>query len=150
MKNILMKKSLSKIFCFVCMMTCFIGIGNFGVEVRPVDDELIVVFPDQIVTTEFSVTNKTSKRQEFESEVRLPKHWKLISIDFPFELESYNSTIKVVSFIVWCNADTGRYKVTYRVQGREYPSLSDETSIYVIVKDSLDLKSKSEDSEKGR
>jgi hypothetical protein len=137
-----MKGIFSIILFFTFFTLSFLSSRNFGVEVRPVDEEFINAFPKEVVTMKFSVTNTTSRRHNFESEVKLPKNWKLISMDFPFELESNHSIIKVISFFIPDSVNKTKYEVKFRVMGREFPSLSDEIKICVVVRDSAKTRQK--------
>jgi len=135
-----MKEILFLILILTCITLSFLNSSDFGVEVRPVDENLIDAFSKEVVMTRFSIRNYTSRRHEFESEVQLPKTWELISVDFPFELESNQSTIKMISFFIPDSVKTGKYEVKYRVMGREFPSLSDEINICVVVRDSTKVR----------
>jgi len=110
------------------------------VELRQLDEDLINAFPKEVVSTKISVRNKTTLRHQFESEVTLPKKWKIISVDFPFELSPNQSTIKIISFLVPDSTEGGRYEIKYKVNGRKFPSVSDELKIYVVVNDSVETK----------
>ena len=59
-----------------------------GVEVRPTGKELLETESKSILTTVFRVTNKTSEKREFTSDVELPPGWVPITRDFPFELSA--------------------------------------------------------------
>jgi len=104
-----------------------------NVEVRPAGKELVETEPKRIVTTVFRVTNKTSTKREFIPDAELPPRWILITKEFPFELGAGESKIRLVSFLIPQRALAGRYKVTYLVKGRKYPSLSDFHTIHVVV-----------------
>lgn len=103
------------------------------IKVMPAGDELIEVEPKQTVTTVFRMTNNTSSHHEFVSEVDLPEGWKLITQNLPFQLDENESDIRLLSFYVPQNITVGKYPVTYRVRSREFPSLSDEYTIFIHV-----------------
>ena len=107
--------------------------NNDGIEVRPHDKERFETEKQKIVTTFFHVSNKSAVAQDFIADVTLPKTWKLITEDFPFELDINQTDIKMISFYIPATVDTGEYKVTYRVRGRKYPSFSDSYTIQIIV-----------------
>ncbi|MFH1941632.1 MAG: tetratricopeptide repeat protein [bacterium] len=71
--------------------------------------------------------------------MRLPRGWKLITQDFPFELDENESVIKLVSVFVPQAATAGLYEITYRVTGRKYPSVSDFFTTQIAVLPSLHL-----------
>ncbi len=125
---------------FVCSALSILNSDDFGVEIRPLDEDLVNVSPKEVVTTKISVRNNSTFRHEFESEITLPKKWKMISVDFPFELGADQSTIKIISFFVPDSTESGKYKIKYKVSGRKFPSLSDEIKIRIVVSDSVDFK----------
>ncbi len=104
-----------------------------GVEVRPSAKELLETEPRKAVTVAFRVNNKTSEKHEFTSDLELPKGWRLITRDFPFELGANETDIRLVSFFIPQRALAGKYEVTYLVREREYPSISDSYTVYVVV-----------------
>ncbi|MBC8184219.1 hypothetical protein H8E88_24255 [candidate division KSB1 bacterium] len=137
-----MKKTSFLIVIFTCSALGLLNSDDFGVKVRPLDEELVTVSAKEVVTTKISVRNHTSLKHEFESEVTLPKKWKLISVDFPFELSADQSKIKIISFFVPDSTKSGKYEIKYKVSGRRFPSLSDEIKIRVVVRDSVEFKNK--------
>jgi len=104
-----------------------------GIEVRPHDKERFETEKQKIITTFFHVSNKSTVAQDFIADVTLPRTWKLITEDFPFELDINQTDIKMISFYIPATVDTGEYKVIYRVRGRKYPSFSDSYTIWVVV-----------------
>lgn len=126
-------KKLIYIFFFQLLVSAFLSAKETEVEVRPGDKEIIESEPKKIVTTVFRVANKTSSTREFVSDVELPEDWRLITRDFPFELAANSSDVKLVSFLVPQYVLSGTYDITYRVQGKEYPSLSDSYTIHVVI-----------------
>ncbi len=128
-----MKKVLKIIYIVYVFGVVSLIAKSGGIEVRPTREELFETEPQNIVTTVFRVSNVGSPRQEFVSQLELPEGWKLITQDFPFELDTNASDIKLISFYVPPTALAGKYEVTYRVRGRKYPSVSDFYTIYVIV-----------------
>jgi len=103
------------------------------VQGRPAGPETLEAQPRQVVATAFRVTNNSPRRRELAAQVKLPKGWKLITTEFPFRLEPGRSDARLVSFLVPRTALAGRYPVTYRVQDRTIPSLSDQWTIHVVV-----------------
>jgi len=106
---------------------------GLALEVRPAGKELFRTKPKGIVAVTFRVTNTTSQQHEFTSEVELPEGWVLITQDFPFDLGGNETTTKLVSFIVPETAPAGRYKITYLVKVRKYPSIRDFYTVDVVV-----------------
>jgi hypothetical protein len=105
-----------------------------GVTVRPGGAELLEAEPRQIVTATFRVTNTSEKRREFTAQVGLPADWKLITTEFPFELDPQRAEVRLVSFFVPRTTLAGRYPVTYAVQDRTVPSVRDRFAITVAVR----------------
>jgi hypothetical protein len=117
----------------VFLISILVFANEDGIEVRPHDKERIETEKQKIVTTFFVVSNKSAVVQEFIAEVQLPKTWKCITEDFPFELDVNQTDIKIVSFYIPATVKAGEYKVTYRMRGRKYPSFSDSYTITVVV-----------------
>ncbi|MGA1794769.1 MAG: hypothetical protein ACMUIL_02820 [bacterium] len=103
------------------------------IEVRPNQEEAFLVLPRSVVATTFRVTNKGTERREFVPEIRLPPGWIPLTKGFPFELDASASDIHFVSFFVPQSALAGAYEVTYLVEDREVPSMSDAYTILVRV-----------------
>jgi len=104
--------------------------GEF--EIRPAGEVLVETAPDKNATLAFHVTNKSMK-QEFASEVTLPDGWKLIVKEFPFTLDQNQSDLKLVSLYVPQNVAVGKYEITYRIRGRQYPRITDYSTFTVGV-----------------
>jgi hypothetical protein len=125
------KRSLAILFCLLIAVP--VTAQGLDMEVRPADKELLEAKPREIVTTAFRVTNYTSEQYEFVSDVELPQGWTLITEDFPFFLSPNESCTKPVSFFVPEITAAGRYKITYLVKARRYPSIRDFYTIEVMV-----------------
>jgi len=121
------------ITCVCLLMAASVKAQGTGIEVRPTGRELVETEPRRIVTTTFRITNLTDKRREFVSELILPKEWVLITEDFPFDLGPNETITKLVSFLVPETTPADRYKITYLVRARKYPSIRDFYSIDVVV-----------------
>ena len=106
---------------------------NRGVIVRPNTTELVQSEPKKTVTTVFRVTNTSESRRTFIAEVGFPENWRLITQEFPFELDPQQTEIRVVSFFIPQNTPAGVYEVSYLVKDREYPSRSDYYALPVQV-----------------
>ncbi len=107
--------------------------GEKNVKVRATGKELRETEPGQTLTAVFRVTNETAETREFDSKVELPENWKLITGDFPFQLNADESDVRIVGFYVPKGAPDGKYRVRYAVHDREHPSLSDFYFIQVVV-----------------
>jgi len=127
-----MKTKLFAIVFYLFAAVCSVVHGT-SIEVRPAGQELFEVYPREIVTTIFRVTNFTNKNYEFESQIQAPEGWALVSRDFPFDLSSNENITKVVSCFVPETTEPGRYQITYLVKSRRYPSIRDFYTIDVVV-----------------
>lgn len=65
--------------------------------------------------------------------MKLPEGWRLITQGFPFELNPNQTDAQLVSFLVPQTTLAGEYEVTYLIKDREYPSVRDFYTTYVIV-----------------
>ncbi len=129
-----MRCTLLAIVIFLITLTVALDTAQgLGVEVRPAGKEVFEAKPKGIVSLTFRVTNITSRQSELVSEVELPEGWGLITQDFPFDLGANESITKLVSFTVPETAHAGRYKVTYHVKMRKYPSIHDFYTVDVLV-----------------
>lgn len=130
-----MKRNL---FIFLVVNFFILSVGSLqaqerGVEIRPVGRELFEAEPRQIVTTIFQVTNTGEKREEFVAEVKIPQEWKLITKEFPFELDPGESDMRLVSFFIPQKTLAGKYEATYLIKEKKYPAISDFYTICVVV-----------------
>jgi hypothetical protein len=132
-------KNLRTIFLLLLWATTLLS-AKGSVEVRPGNKELIETDPLRTVTTVFHVTNTGSPKQYFIPQVELPEGWRLITNDFEFELDKNESEIKLVSFFVPQTALAGRYEITYRIRGREFPEIGDFYKVQVLVLPVKELK----------
>ncbi|MGA1843620.1 MAG: hypothetical protein ACMUIS_03550 [bacterium] len=103
------------------------------IEVRPNQEEALLVLPRSVIATTFRITNNAKERREFIPEIRLPPGWIPITTGFPFELDASTSDIHFVSFFVPQSALAGPYEVAYLVKDRQVPSMSDAYTILVRV-----------------
>lgn len=122
----------------IVMVLIFSLTGNLlaeqkSLELRPGDKELFETEPRQIVSATFRVQNNTQERRELEAQVKLPEEWNLITREFPFELGPKEGDVRLVSFFVPQKALAGKYEVTYLVQDRKTPEISDFWTISVFV-----------------
>jgi len=124
---------LSIVFYLVTLTVAHGTAQGLGLEVRPAGKELFETKPRGIVAVTFRITNTTGQQHEFTSETELPEGWVLITKDFPFDLGGNESTTKLISFIVPEATPAGRYKITYLVKMRKYPSIRDFYTVDVVV-----------------
>ncbi|MEN6473778.1 MAG: porin [Syntrophaceae bacterium] len=103
------------------------------IEILPTGETLIVTEPGRIVTSAVKVTNHTQTSQEFSLEAGLPDPWILITQGYPFVLDKDGSEVQLISFLVPRGALAGNYPVSYTVKGVTSPSLSDTSTVHVIV-----------------
>jgi hypothetical protein len=131
--------------CVFWVALGFCGVyAQRDVEVRPAGKEVFEALPKEIITTAFQVTNRSPHSLEMVSRVSLPEGWRLVTREFPFQLDSLGSggetDIRLISFFVPGTARPGEYVVTYRVEGRGFPGASDRHTIGVRVLPWRDLR----------
>lgn len=124
---------LAIVFYLITMTAAIDTAQGLGIEVRPAGKEVFEAKPKGIVSLTFRVTNTTSRQSEFTSEIDLPEGWGLITKDFPFDLGANETITKLVSFTVPETAQAGRYKITYHVKMRKYPSIHDFYTVDAVV-----------------
>ncbi|MBF8247392.1 MAG: hypothetical protein HW374_192 [Bacteroidetes bacterium] len=89
--------------------------------------------PGTVVTTAIRVTNTSVTRQTFESELHLPKGWRLISREAPFTLESQQSDARLVSVSIPAETPAGLYTLRYAVKATSTPETLTEATVAVTV-----------------
>jgi len=118
---------------FAALTTVQPTAASQGLEVRPAGRELFQTEPRQIVSTTFRITNNTADSLELISTTELPDGWILITDDFPLDLAANESTTKILSFFVPETTPAGKYKISYIVSSRKYPSIRDFYTIDLVV-----------------
>jgi len=106
---------------------------SHGVTVRPAGGELFEVEPRQIATASFRVTNQSARTRQFVAQILLPSDWRLITTEFPFDLEPGRSEVRLVSFFVPRATLAGRYSITCLVEDRTAPAVADRYAVTVVV-----------------
>jgi outer membrane protein OmpA-like peptidoglycan-associated protein len=104
-----------------------------GVEIALSGKGLIETEPRKMVNTTFIVTNTSSEKREFISNVKLPKGWSMAIEDLSFELDAYKSDVRITSFVVPREAAAGEYQIIYQVRAKDKPSISDSCSLEVVI-----------------
>ncbi len=107
--------------------------NDAGLVVRPALDAVVKVSPGEVHTSIFRVINQEHELQDFQAEVQLPPNWKLVTQEFPFELDKGEQENKLVSFYVPSTTPAGEYTITFRVASRKYPSISDQFDLFVHI-----------------
>ena len=118
---------------FCLLLTVNVTAHGRTIDVRPAGRELLEVNSREIAATTLRITNNSDKEYEFITDVKLPEGWMLITEDFPFNLQPNESVTKPLSFFVPETTPAGRYKVTYSVRARKYPSIFDFYAFDVVV-----------------
>lgn len=126
-----MKKT-AYIFLFLIAPSLFAT--DSDIEIRPAAEDFIESAPNQNVTTVLHVTNQSGEDMEFVSDVELPEGWKLITREFPFDLENRQTDMKLLSFYVPQGTPAGMYEIVYRVRSRKYPSISGMAIVNVRIR----------------
>ena len=123
----------ANIILFALFLSAPLYAIDSDIEVRPANEDFIESMPNQNVTTVLHVTNRSGELLEFVSDVELPEGWKLITREFPFELDDQQTEMKLLSFYVPHAAPAGQYQVAYRIRSRKYPSISGMTILQIQV-----------------
>jgi len=127
-------KSIPYLLFFLCVLSVAIQARDAGrIEVRLTSDEVISTMPGNVVTTAVEVSNKTARTQELITNIKLPKRWRTITREIPYELQSENSIVKLVSVLVPPGTPVGKYNVFYDVQLSSYEYYKNSCNIQIIV-----------------
>jgi hypothetical protein len=115
-----------RIFFILCLsvLLAFCGYGRqqYETEVRAAVQGKLQAKPGTIVVVGMSVSNKTSVKNSYQSQVVLPQGWKLVTRDFPFDLQPNESDIRLLSFSIPLDASARPYEIRYIIRtasGRE-------------------------------
>jgi hypothetical protein len=127
-----MKKRI-QIFIFLCFWVYPSFSKDSGVMVRSMVQEIFETTPGTNIMATFRVTNQTPEDLEFIPETILPKGWKPITRDLPFEIAAVSSDLRLVSFHVPRETPAGRYEISFSVASRKRLAVSDFYSITVLV-----------------
>ena len=109
-----------KLFLYQIFFMCFLSVSIRAEEtkhivVRQTEKQKISTIPGQVISTSVIVINKTGRQRELVTDVRLPKRWKVITMEAPYQLASTQSNIKLLSFFVPQSTPVGKYEITYNV-----------------------------------
>jgi hypothetical protein len=127
-----MKATYHIVIFFLLFVPC-LEAQEAEVSVRTSGKRWIKSEPRRIAAAVFQVTNETSEKREFSSAVKLPEGWTLISKHLSFELGPNESNTRLVSFSIPQRTLAGHYELTYFVKGKNYPSLTQAHTLYVLV-----------------
>ncbi|MCO6441398.1 MAG: hypothetical protein J5I81_09995 [Nitrococcus mobilis] len=104
-----------------------------GLEVRPVDYEVRSEEPRHPVTIPFHITNATGRHQTLQARPVMPRQWRLITPELPFELAAGETTVRFVSFFIPEGTPAGDYPFTYEVSSRQQPAVRDAYTISIQI-----------------
>jgi hypothetical protein len=105
-----------------------------GLSVQSTGPRVLSVDPREVVTLVVRVTNQTDATHQLEGRLTLPRDWRAITPEFPFELASGATATRLVSLLVPENTPAGEYRVGYQVSGREQPNIRDGLTLAVRVR----------------
>jgi hypothetical protein len=105
-----------------------------GLLVQPTGPRLFTVDPREVVTLVVRVTNRTNEAVQLEGQLSLPRDWRAITPEFPFQLAAGASAMRLVSLLVPESTPAGEYRVGYQVRARENPNIRDGLSLAVRVR----------------
>lgn len=106
-----------RIFFILCLSAFFIVPGfaqqRQDLDVRAAIQTKIGAKPGTIVAAGIRVTNKSALRNSYTSQVVLPHGWKLVTRDFPFDLQPNESDMRLISFSIPAETPAGSYAIRY-------------------------------------
>lgn len=105
-----------------------------GLLVEPTGARVRTVDPRKVVTLVVRVANRTNEAVQLEGQPSLPRDWRAITPEFPFQLAAGASAMRLVSFMVPESTPAGEYRVGYQVRGREEPNIRDGFYLAVRVR----------------
>ena len=104
-----------------------------GVSILASDPKLVEVRPQEVITQPFVVTNGTKAKREFVAEVQLPKGWRAVTRELPYQLEAGEQDVRLVSFYVPLSALAGRYSLLYRAKDPRNAQIKAEEKVDIVV-----------------
>jgi len=116
-------------------MVCIAGVRTVRaqqiIDVESAAQGLIKAKPGTIVGAGIKVTNRAQVGGAYRSRISLPEGWRIVTRDFPFDLQPGASDVRIISFSIPADAPAKQYEVLYAVvdsSGRE-----GKTTLQVIV-----------------
>ncbi|RPI03619.1 MAG: hypothetical protein EHM64_12035 [Ignavibacteriae bacterium] len=104
-----------------------------AVVLRPAAKSLIEAKPGSITPATFKIINLSSEQQTFKAEMILPKGWKPVTREFPFDLTAGESDVRLTTFSIPSDAPAGKYTIRYKVRDQASPVHEAVASIDVVV-----------------
>ena len=128
-------KSIPYVLFFLCVLSLSIQAGEIGrIDVSLTSsNEVIRAMPGSVVTTAIEVSNNTIDSQDLITDIKLPNKWRTITPEIPYELQSEESIVKLVSFLIPQGAPVGIYNISYDVQSSKYEYYRNSCNIQIIV-----------------
>ena len=110
------------LFFVLLLASVLVKAQGGGVDVTLADASLLTVKPREVVTRVLQVTNRTGATGTFEGRLLLPKDWRAITPEFPFQLAAGATVMRLVSFFAPENTAAGDYRVSYQIANRANPA----------------------------
>ena len=95
------------LFIVLLLASVLVKAQGGGVDVTLADASLLTVKPREVVTRVLQVTNRTGATGTFEGRLLLPRDWRAITPEFPFQLAPGASVMRLVSFFAPENTAAG-------------------------------------------
>jgi len=100
-------------------------------DVQPAVGGKITAKPGSIVAVGVKVENRAPIGASYQSRISLPQGWKLVTRDFPFDLQPGGSDVRLISFSIPPDAPALHYQIGYVVQ--DTAGHQGKTSIQVTI-----------------
>ena len=124
-------------FCLLILAACSVvpsrSFQSRSLEVVPSGGTRVEAVPGKLLTLSFKVTSISPAKKRFESSVTVPSGWRRLAKDFPFELESRASDIRLLSISIPPEAPAGEYQLRYSVKDQASPSDVAEVDMTVVI-----------------
>ncbi len=136
----------SRIFFLWTSTVFFFSLGTArqqdAIYLRPATASPIEVKPGETIAAAFKLINNTDKKQFYDALIILPKGWKLVVREMPFELEPFTTDIRLISFSVPTDAPAKTYQIRYTVKDHNVPVNEASVTIDVDVVEIIQLELK--------
>lgn len=124
-----------RIFFILLLTILIVGVGAVSsqqrIDVQTAVKGTITAKPGSIVAAGITVANRTQSKGSFRSQVTLPEGWRVVTRDFPFNLQPGESDVRLISFSIPPDAPAKQYNIGYAI--RDSAAHEGSTTLQVIV-----------------
>ncbi|MBM2841203.1 MAG: hypothetical protein HW412_1731, partial [Bacteroidetes bacterium] len=130
--------SQSRIFFCLLFLTALAVVQALSFQSRSVtvtasSGTRVEAVPGKLLTLSFRVSNTAANKKRFESTVSVPAGWRRLAKDFPFELESGASDIRLLNVSIPAETPASEYVLRYGVRDPLNPSDAAEVSMTIVI-----------------